>query len=133
MARHAGRVAGPGREPGKRAGSRSGGSASEGGAHVQGTLALPANLSRSLRHLDDADLDRLLEAATAEARRRGRLDGKTATGRAHGKPTPVTTGQEKLILAAFGAGLKPSAIAREFRLSRAQVEGVLKDAGQGGR
>ena len=44
---------------------------------------------------------------------------------ARGKAAPVTAGQEKLILAASEAGLTPSAIAREFRLSRAQVEGVL--------
>ena len=35
---------------------------------------LPADLERSLRHLDDAELDRLLEAAAAEAQRRGRED-----------------------------------------------------------
>ena len=45
----------------------------------------------------------------------------------------MTLGQEKLILAAFEAGLKPAAIAREFSLSRAQVDGVLAGAGQGRR
>ena len=45
----------------------------------------------------------------------------------------MTQGQEKLILAAFEAGLKPAAIAREFRLSRAQVDGVLAGAGHGRR
>ena len=49
---------------------------------------------------------------------------------ARGKAAPVTAGQERLILAASEAGLKPVAIAREFRLSRAQVEGVLAGAGQ---
>ena len=63
----------------------------------------------------------------------GRTDGKTSGGRARGKPAPVTTGQEKLILAAFEAGLKPATIAREFRLSRAQVDGVLAAAKQRGR
>ncbi len=119
MARGTGKGTRPGGEPGKRDGSRS-----------AGTLALPANLGRSLRHLDDEDLDRLLEAVAAEARRRGRPDGKTSQGRARGKAAPVTAGQEKLILAASEAGLKPAAIAREFRLSRAQVEGVLAGAGQ---
>ncbi len=100
---------------------------------MSGTLALPANLGRSLRHLDDGDLDRLLEAVAAEARRRGRPDGKTSGARARGKAAPVTAGQEKLILAAFEAGLTPAAIAREFRLSRAQVEGVLAGTRQGRR
>ena len=119
MAHDTGKGCRPGGGPVKRDGSRPG-----------GTLALPANLGRSLRHLDDGDLDRLLEAVAAEARRRGRTDGKTSGGRARGKPAPVTAGQERLILAASEVGLKPAAIAREFRLSRAQVEGVLAGAGQ---
>ena len=135
MGQHAGRAARSGGGPGRHGGSRSAGSVCESGAagHRPGTLALPADLDRSLRHLDDADLDRLVEAATAEARRRGRQAGKTSGGRTRGKPAPVTQGQEKLILAAFEAGLKPAAIAREFRLSRAQVEAVLAGAGQGRR
>ena len=73
MGQRAGRVAHSAGGAGKR-GGRPGDSASEGaaGAHRPGVLALPANLDRSLRHLDDADLDRLVEAATAETRRRGR-------------------------------------------------------------
>jgi len=96
-------------------------------------IGVPADLEHSLRHLDDAELDRLVDAATAEARRRGRQAGKTSGVRGRGKPKPVTAGQEKLILAAFEAGLKPAAIAREFRLSRAQVDGVLAGAGHGRR
>ncbi|MCY4549889.1 MAG: hypothetical protein OXC28_16105 [Defluviicoccus sp.] len=131
MARDTGKGSRPGGGPGKRDGSRPGEDASDaGGSRVAGTLALPANLGRSLRHLDDGDLDRLLEAVAAEARRRGRPDGKTSGGRARGKPAPVTAGQEKLILAGSEAGLKPVAIAREFRLSRAQVEGVVAGARQ---
>ena len=87
--------------------------------------ALPADLAGALRHLDDAQLDRLRDAVAAETRRRGRPDGKTS-GRGTGRrPAPVTSGQERLVLAAFEAGLKPAAIAREFRLSRAQVESVV--------
>ena len=135
MGQRAGRTARSGGGTEKRVGSRSAHGASEGSAdaHRPGTLALPADLGGSLRHLDDADLDRLVEAATAEARRRGRQAGKTSGGSGRGRPAPVTPGQEKLVLAAFEAGLKPAAIAREFRLSRAQVEGVLASAGQGRR
>ena len=122
------------RAPARRGGSRSSDDAANGGSgHRAGALALPADLDRSLRHLDDANLDRLVEAAIAEARRRGRQAGKTSGGRGRAKPSPVTPGQEKLILAAFEAGLKPAAIAREFRLSRALVEGVLAGAGHGRR
>ena len=87
------------------------------------------DLDRSLRHLGDADLARLVEAANAEARRRGRQAGKTSAGKGRDRSAPVTPGQEKLILAAFEAGLKPAAIAREFRLSRARVDGVLAGSG----
>ena len=86
---------------------------------------LPADLAGALGHLDDAQLDRLRDAVAAEARRRGRPDGKTSEPGARRRPAPVTPGQERLVLAAFESGLKPAAIAREFRLSRAQVESVV--------
>lgn len=90
-------------------------------------FALPADLGRALRHLDDADFDRLLESVTAEARRR-RQDNKTVGGRTREPGARVTPGQERLVLAAFEAGLRPAAIAREFRVSRAQVEAVVAAA-----
>ena len=96
-------------------------------------FALPANLRRALRNLDDGELERLRDAVAAEARRRGRRDGKTAEGETRRRPAPVTPGQERLVLAAFEAGLKPAAIAREFRLSRAQVESVVAAAKPGRR
>ena len=95
--------------------------------------ALPADLDRALRHLDDAQLDRLRAAVAAEARRRGRAHGKTSGRGARRRPAPVTPGQERLVLAAFESGLKPAAIAREFRLSRAQVESVVAAAKPGRR
>ena len=132
MGHRTGRAAGSGSGSEKRGGRRSAHAASDGGGdgRTAGTPMLPADLERSLRHLDDAELDRLVDAATAEARRRGRQAGKTSGGKARSKSAPVTAGQEKPILAAFEAGLKPAAIAREFRLSRAQIDGVLAGAGQ---
>ena len=132
MVQRKGRSGRSGDEPAKYGVDRSAGNVSDAlaGGNRPGSLALPADLGHSLRYLDDAQLDRLLEAAGAEARRRGRLDGKTAGGGTRGKPAPVTPGQERLILAAFEAGLKPAAIAREFRLSRAQVDGVVAAAKQ---
>ena len=50
--------------------------------------ALPADLAGALRHLDDAQLDRLRDAVAAETRRRDRPDGKTSqrgAGRAGGR------------------------------------------------
>ena len=108
-------------------------------------LALPANLGKSLRLLDDEQFDRLIRAVTEEARRRRRgVPDDPTSGRgskrpgqtkptqtepaASGKAATVTAGQERLILAAHGAGLRPAAIAREFRLSRAAVQDVIASA-----
>ena len=59
----------------------------------------------------------------------GRME-RRPEGETRGKRAPVTPGQERLILAAFEVGLKPAAIAREFRLSRARVDGVVAAAKQ---
>ena len=113
--------------------------------HGESKIALPANLGRSLRLLDDAQLDRLTKAVTDEVRRRGRNppDSPSAGGRS-ARRTPakagsakpeepataatVTPGQERLILAAFEAGLRPAAIAKEVRVSRSTVQHVITAA-----
>ena len=112
---------------------------SSGGATPR--YVLPSDLSASLRHLDDMQLDTLLQAAAVEARRRGPPAGadapappavKKEPGRdarppsgAKVRPAPVTTGQARILRAAFEAGVKPAALARQFRLSRAQVERIV--------
>lgn len=112
----------------------------------QTRYALPSNLPAALRHLDDAQLDGLLRAAVEEARRRGRpLGGEqvpppasraqkpsgpapAADGKSKRRPLPLAPGQARLVRAAFEAGVKPAAIARQLRLPRAQVEQVLGGA-----
>ena len=109
-------------------------------------VALPADLGRSLRLLDDDGLDRLMKAVTEEARRRGRSppEGLPAERSRPGSSGPrkkpgmkkeapgeagaVTPGQERLILASYEAGLKPAAIAREVRVSRPTVQHVITAA-----
>lgn len=109
-------------------------------------IALPADLSRSLRLLDDDGLDRLTKAVIEEARRRGRnMPEGTSTARwraerpgpakrtgtkveAPDGAAPVTPGQERLILAAWEAGLKPAVIAREVRVPRPTVQHVIARA-----
>ena len=106
-------------------------------------VLLPSDLAGSLRRLGDGEFDRLLRAVAEEARRRGRPgaedpapsaasgSGKppqsapAAGGRAKKRPLPVPPGQARLIRAAYEAGVKPAAIARQLRLSRAQVENVI--------
>ena len=108
----------------------------------QRPVLLPSDLAGSLRRLGDGEFDRLLRAVAEEARRRGRPgaedpappatsgSGKPAPapaagGRAKKHPLPVPPGQARLIRAAYEAGVKPAAIARQLRLSRAQVESVI--------
>ena len=108
-------------------------------------IALPADLGRSLRLLDNAQLDRLMKAVADEVRWRGRnsLDRPSVAGRsarpvpakmAQAKPSEpdnaatVTSGHQRLILAAYKAGLKPAAIAKEFRVSRSTVQNVITSA-----
>lgn len=105
---------------------------------------LPPDLSGSLRRLDDGQLDELLRAVVEEARRRGRpvadegpppargaLEKSAAAGgRAKRRPLPIAPGQAKIIRAAFEAGVKPAAIARQFRVSRAQVEQIVGKSGR---
>ena len=108
----------------------------------QPRYALPSDLAGSLRHLDDGQLDRLMRAVAEEARRRGRpVDAggvcppapapdkasglPAAGGKAKKRAASIPPGQEKVIRAAFEAGVKPGTIARQFRLSRAQVEQIV--------
>ena len=117
----------------------SGGSGSAG----RPRYVLPFDLSGSLRHLDDDQLDRLLRAVAEEARRRGcpvddeasvppdSGSGKTPAGappagvKSRARLRPIPPGQAKVIRAAFEAGVKRATIARQFRVSRAQVEQVV--------
>ena len=109
-------------------------------------LALPGNLARSLRHLDDTQLEALLRAATAEARRRGLTVYETGEGRGHGKDPvsrsvsgpsagkragAISPGLERVVRAALEAGVKPAAIARQFRLQRAEVQRIARSGGKG--
>ena len=104
-------------------------------------LALPADLARSLRHLDDAQLSELLRTATAEARRRGLTAEDAGRGPGHGRgevsksgsgrsaahrASRVSPGLERVVRAAIEAGVKPAAIARQFRLQRAEVQRIAK-------
>ena len=66
-------------------------------------LALPGNLARSLRHLDDAPLEELLRTARAEARRRGlteerrdRATSQSATGNVRCLPSAFRPGRARL-------------------------------------
>ena len=113
--------------------------------------ALPKDLQRAIRYLEDRELDWLLRAATEEAKRRGRpmpmAEARpTNTPAASSEPIPkqtkppgrstrqrqigvaaaaLTKGQVNAVRAAFKAGVTPPRIARQFGLSQSQVRKAL--------
>jgi hypothetical protein len=98
---------------------------------------LPKDLAAALKALDDAEIDSLLEAVTSEAKRRNRMPSDAtrekvsdraipAAGQGRAVDTsPLTTGQLNAVRAAFKAGVKPALIARQFRISQADVRNAL--------
>jgi hypothetical protein len=107
---------------------------------------LPKDLAGALKRLDDREIDALLAAVTTEAERRGRrspqrskekfaADAKT---QAHQAPAEagagsLTTGKLNAVRAAFKAGVKPSAIARQFGISQSDVRKALATEGRAGK
>jgi hypothetical protein len=103
-------------------------------------VTLPKNLSETLKRLEDAELVTLLREVIAEAERRGVMKpvNKAAAPQAvpaakfqarqskgSGAPADLPAGKANLIKASYSAGMKPSAIARMFRLSQSVVNRVL--------
>ena len=99
---------------------------------------LPKDLAGALERLEDAEVDALLAAVNREARRRGRLrptqprGEQTAEARSaprrvasHVDAGSLTTGKLNAVRAAFKAGIKPAAIARQFGISQADVKRAL--------
>jgi hypothetical protein len=116
---------------------------------VRASFLLPSNLDAGLRALDDEALLRLSDAVEREARRRfpqpiahpvappapappapPRKETPPRPSKAASEPA-IAVGRANMIRAAFKAGLKPAAIARQFGISPAVVRSVL--AGDGNR
>jgi DNA invertase Pin-like site-specific DNA recombinase len=102
--------------------------------HNQGAASkhlLPSDLAGSLRRLEDREIDTLLAAVTAEADRRGRLPKQRPLTSppdrpiAAEEPPRLTKGKLNAVRAAFRAGVKPSAIARQFGISQTDVKKAL--------
>ena len=101
-------------------------------------IALPNDVSTSLRYLGDEELQRLLVAVSKEISRRSQGattsdSGKTAKTAESQSVAPrnqvrdvqeIPEGKANLIRASFGAGLKPAAIARMFRVSPSLVKRI---------
>jgi len=99
---------------------------------------LPKDLAGALKGLDDAEIDALLAAVLTEAERRGRPLPSSAKEEpvadvkpqrrqeaAHFGGGSLTTGKLNAVRAAFKAGVKPSAIARQFGISQSDVRKAL--------
>ena len=99
---------------------------------------LPEDLAGALKRLDDVEIDALLAAVTTEAERRGRRPTSQAKEKpvADAKPqrrqetaedgaSSLSTGKLNAVRAAFKAGVKPSAIARQFGISQSDVRKAL--------
>jgi hypothetical protein len=98
---------------------------------------LPQDLAGALKRLDNAEIDALLAAVTTEAERRGRLPPSRAKEKPTADATPaghaagsLTTGKLNAVRAAFKAGVKPSAIARQFGISHSDVRKALATEGR---
>jgi hypothetical protein len=93
---------------------------------------LPKDLAGALKRLDDTEVDTLLAAVTTEAERRGRLPRTAAskTPPAEDGAGSLTKGKLNAVRAAFKAGVKPSAIARQFGISQSDVRKALATEGR---
>jgi hypothetical protein len=112
-------------------------SAASGGVPSTPRIALPNDLSTTLRYLDNPELQRLFAAVTAEISRRsegastrhtGKAAAPVATAEAPSKASKfdeIPEGKANLIRASFGAGLKPAAIARMFRIAPSLVNRII--------
>ena len=89
---------------------------------------LPKDLPNALKHLNDEELDRLLTAAVAEAKRRDRSLPSAQPSRMRQRnegTASLTRGQLNAVRAAFKAGVTPARIARQFGLSHSDVRKAL--------
>ena len=94
------------------------------------TYQLPRNLPSALSHLDDDQLERLFMAVNVELERRGKIAPIRTIERklpAEEASPPLAFGKLNAIRAAFKAGVKPSAISKQFGVSQADVHRALKN------
>ena len=93
---------------------------------------LPKDLASALKRLDNGEIDALLSAVITEAAHRGRLPTRQLEAKAAAQRTAVeevasglTKGRLNAVHAAFKAGVKPSASARQFGISQSDVRKAL--------
>ena len=103
------------------------------------TVLLPSDLDSSLALLDESEFARLLAAVTREEARRHAnqplsernsrelpAEAPTTTRTAERASETIAPAKANLVRSALKAGVKPSAIARQFGLSNAVISQVLR-------
>jgi hypothetical protein len=87
---------------------------------------LPKDLDAAIKHLDDQQLDRLVSVALEERIRRKKPTVPDKTQRNAQTVSPrLPQGKLNAVRAAFKAGVTPTRIAREFGISRSDVQRAL--------
>jgi len=86
---------------------------------------LPKDIDAAIRHLDDQQLDRLVSVALEERARRKKPPMVDERQPAEKGSISLPPGKLNAIRAAFKAGVTPARIAREFGLSRSDVQRTL--------
>jgi hypothetical protein len=87
---------------------------------------LPKDLHAAIKHLDDQQLDRLVAVALEERARRKQppVPSQRQRNADAGSPS-LPQGKLNAVRAAFKAGVTPARIAREFGISRSDVQRTL--------
>jgi DNA-directed RNA polymerase specialized sigma subunit len=87
---------------------------------------LPKDLDAAIKHLDDQQLDRLVSVALEERTRRKKpIVHDKSQRNAEAVSSPLPQGKLNAVRAAFKAGVTPARIAREFGISRSDVQRAL--------
>jgi hypothetical protein len=87
---------------------------------------LPSDLEAAIRHLDDQQLEKIVSAALEERTRRKKpMVHDKSQRNAEAISPPLPQGKLNAVRAAFKAGITPARIAREFGISRADVQRTL--------
>ena len=94
---------------------------------------LPNDLPAAVKHLEDQELEQLLEAVVAERLRRGMkspvLEKTPSQQTVNASAFSLNLGKLNAVRAAFKAGVTPSKIAKEFGISQADVRKVIASEG----
>jgi hypothetical protein len=84
---------------------------------------LPSDLDAAIKYLDDQQLDKLVSAALEERKRRRGPPASNKNQRdAEVDSSSLPQGKLNAVRAAFKAGVTPARIAREFGISRSDVQ-----------